>query len=158
MMKAETLFCQQGDRRRRQGLQRDQRRRRQREEPPRPALSAWLVPCRGGRPPGCRALAQRVHHPLSGGPAAPVRPRQARQGLCRERGAAEGDRRFRPPHRPGTPEDLASFAWLESARMRRDENNIPDMILRYQGLLQECRHPQRKPASRGELLDRLGHL
>jgi tetratricopeptide (TPR) repeat protein len=36
---------------------------------------------------------------------------------------------------PGTPEDLASFAWLESARMRRDEKNFPDMILRYQGLL-----------------------
>jgi tetratricopeptide (TPR) repeat protein len=36
---------------------------------------------------------------------------------------------------PGTPADLASFAWLESARMRRGENNIPDMIARYQGLL-----------------------
>jgi tetratricopeptide (TPR) repeat protein len=36
---------------------------------------------------------------------------------------------------PGAPEDLASFAWLESARMRRGENNIPDMIARYQGLL-----------------------
>jgi tetratricopeptide (TPR) repeat protein len=36
----------------------------------------------------------------------------------------------------GMPEDLASFAWLESARMRRGENNIPDMIARYQGLLQ----------------------
>jgi TolA-binding protein len=35
----------------------------------------------------------------------------------------------------GSPEDLASFAWLESARMRRAENNIPDMIARYQGLL-----------------------
>jgi len=35
----------------------------------------------------------------------------------------------------GMPEDLASFAWLESARMRRAENNIPDMITRYQGLL-----------------------
>ncbi len=35
----------------------------------------------------------------------------------------------------GTPEDLASFAWLESARMRRGEGNIPDMIARYQGLL-----------------------
>ena len=36
---------------------------------------------------------------------------------------------------PGSPEDLASFAWLESARLRRAENNIPDMIARYQGLL-----------------------
>ena len=35
-----------------------------------------------------------------------------------------------------SPEDLASYAWLESARMRRAENNIPDMISRYQGLLQ----------------------
>lgn len=36
---------------------------------------------------------------------------------------------------PGAPEDLCSFAWLESARMRRGESNIPDMIARYQGLL-----------------------
>ena len=36
---------------------------------------------------------------------------------------------------PGSSEDLASFAWLESARLRRGENNIPDMIARYQGLL-----------------------
>ncbi len=36
---------------------------------------------------------------------------------------------------PGTPEDLQSYAWLESARMRRGESNIPDMIARYQGLL-----------------------
>jgi tetratricopeptide (TPR) repeat protein len=35
----------------------------------------------------------------------------------------------------GTPEDLQSYAWLESARMRRGESNIPDMIARYQGLL-----------------------
>ncbi|MCX6866344.1 MAG: tetratricopeptide repeat protein [Verrucomicrobia bacterium] len=35
----------------------------------------------------------------------------------------------------GSPEDLASFAWLESARMRRGENNFADMIARYQGLL-----------------------
>ncbi len=35
----------------------------------------------------------------------------------------------------GSPADLASFAWLESARMRRGENNIADMIVRYQGLL-----------------------
>ena len=36
---------------------------------------------------------------------------------------------------PGTPEDLQSYAWLESARMRRGEDNIQDMIVRYQGLL-----------------------
>jgi tetratricopeptide (TPR) repeat protein len=36
---------------------------------------------------------------------------------------------------PGTPEDLSSFAWLESARMRKAEGNLPDMIARYQGLL-----------------------
>lgn len=36
----------------------------------------------------------------------------------------------------GAPADLASFAWLESARMRRGESNFPDMIARYQGLLQ----------------------
>ena len=35
----------------------------------------------------------------------------------------------------GAPADLASFAWLESARLRRSESNIPDMIARYQGLL-----------------------
>ncbi len=35
----------------------------------------------------------------------------------------------------GMPEDLSSFAWLESARLRRSENNIPEMIARYQGLL-----------------------
>ncbi|MGL4399244.1 MAG: tetratricopeptide repeat protein [Luteolibacter sp.] len=38
-----------------------------------------------------------------------------------------------------TPDDLASFAWLESARLRRAESNIPDMILRYQGLLKNVR-------------------
>lgn len=35
----------------------------------------------------------------------------------------------------GSPADLVSYAWLESARMRRGENNIGDMIARYQGLL-----------------------
>lgn len=35
----------------------------------------------------------------------------------------------------GMPIDLTSFAWLESARLRRTEGNIPDMIVRYQGLL-----------------------
>ncbi len=38
-----------------------------------------------------------------------------------------------------TPDDLASFAWLESARLRRAEGNIPDMIVRYQGLLKNVR-------------------
>lgn len=37
------------------------------------------------------------------------------------------------------PEDLASFAWLESARLRRTEGNIPDMIVRYQGLLKNVK-------------------
>jgi TolA-binding protein len=41
---------------------------------------------------------------------------------------------------PDTPEDLASFAWLESARLRRAESNIPDMIVRYQGLLKNVRN------------------
>ncbi|MCX6875333.1 MAG: tetratricopeptide repeat protein [Verrucomicrobia bacterium] len=36
---------------------------------------------------------------------------------------------------PGTPADLTSFAWLESARLRRSEGKLPDMIVRYQGLL-----------------------
>ena len=40
----------------------------------------------------------------------------------------------------GMPEDLASFAWLESARMRRSESNIVDMIVRYQGLLQNVKN------------------
>lgn len=35
--------------------------------------------------------------------------------------------------------DLKSFAWLESARMRRAESNISDMIVRYQGLLQNTK-------------------
>lgn len=36
---------------------------------------------------------------------------------------------------PGTPAELSSFAWLESARLRRTEANLPDMITRYRGLL-----------------------
>lgn len=32
-------------------------------------------------------------------------------------------------------ENFASYAWLESARLRRSQSNIPDMIVRYQGLL-----------------------
>ncbi|MEI6603935.1 MAG: tetratricopeptide repeat protein [Verrucomicrobiota bacterium] len=35
----------------------------------------------------------------------------------------------------GTPAALTSFAWLESARMRRSEGNLADMIVRYKGLL-----------------------
>ena len=38
-----------------------------------------------------------------------------------------------------TPEDLRSYAWLESARMRHSEGNIPDMIVRYQGLLKNAK-------------------
>ena len=37
------------------------------------------------------------------------------------------------------PEDLASFAWLESARLRRSEQNFADMITRYQGLLKNIK-------------------
>ena len=33
------------------------------------------------------------------------------------------------------PADLSSIAWLESARVRREEGNIENMILRYKGLL-----------------------
>jgi tetratricopeptide (TPR) repeat protein len=40
---------------------------------------------------------------------------------------------------PGIPEELASFAWLESAHLRRTEGNIPDMIARYQGLLKSIK-------------------
>lgn len=36
---------------------------------------------------------------------------------------------------PGMPADLTSFAWLESARLRRTEGNLADMIIRYQALL-----------------------
>ncbi len=36
--------------------------------------------------------------------------------------------------REDSPE-LTTFGWLESARMRRDEGNLPDMITRYRGLL-----------------------
>jgi len=35
----------------------------------------------------------------------------------------------------GSDADLTSFAWLESARMRRAEGNLADMIVRYKGLL-----------------------
>jgi len=37
------------------------------------------------------------------------------------------------------PDDLASFAWLESARLRRAEGNVTDMIARYQGLLKDMK-------------------
>ena len=39
----------------------------------------------------------------------------------------------------GSPEDLISYAWAESARMRRAEGNFADMIVRYQGLLQNVK-------------------
>jgi tetratricopeptide (TPR) repeat protein len=40
----------------------------------------------------------------------------------------------------GIPEDLNSIGWLESARLRRAESNIPDMIVRYQGLLKNVKN------------------
>ncbi len=40
---------------------------------------------------------------------------------------------------PGVPEDLASFAWLESAHLRRTEGNNADMIIRYKGLLESIK-------------------
>ena len=39
----------------------------------------------------------------------------------------------------GTPADLVSFAWLESAHLRRAEGNFPDMIARYQSLLENAK-------------------
>jgi tetratricopeptide (TPR) repeat protein len=38
-------------------------------------------------------------------------------------------------HNSSTPKELASLAWLESSRLSRKENNIPEMLGRYQGLL-----------------------
>jgi tetratricopeptide (TPR) repeat protein len=35
----------------------------------------------------------------------------------------------------GMPDDLSAAAWIESARLRRTEDNVPDMIARYKGLL-----------------------
>lgn len=40
---------------------------------------------------------------------------------------------------PTTAPDLASFAWLESARLRRTEGKLQDMIARYQGLLENVK-------------------
>lgn len=39
----------------------------------------------------------------------------------------------------GKPEELVSLAWLESARLRRAENNLEDMMIRYQGLLRDVK-------------------
>lgn len=36
---------------------------------------------------------------------------------------------------PGSADEFVSYAWLESARLRRSENQLPDMIARYRGLL-----------------------
>lgn len=36
---------------------------------------------------------------------------------------------------PSTPKDLLGFAWLESARLRRAENDVPEMMARYHGVL-----------------------
>lgn len=38
------------------------------------------------------------------------------------------------------PEDLASLAWLESARTRRKEGNIENMLVRYKGLLSNVKN------------------
>ncbi|MGA0853766.1 MAG: tetratricopeptide repeat protein, partial [Luteolibacter sp.] len=38
-------------------------------------------------------------------------------------------------NKPSTPKELISLAWLESARLSRKENNIAEMMNRYQGLL-----------------------
>jgi tetratricopeptide (TPR) repeat protein len=35
------------------------------------------------------------------------------------------------------PDDLASLAWLESARTRRKEGNVENMVIRYKGLLEK---------------------
>lgn len=35
------------------------------------------------------------------------------------------------------PDDLAALAWLESARTRRKEGDIPNMVVRYKGLLEK---------------------
>lgn len=43
--------------------------------------------------------------------------------------------RLTSPDAKNVPSDLVAFAWLESARMRRSEGNVEDMVLRYQGLL-----------------------
>ena len=99
MMKAETLFSNKETAAAAKVYSEINASARQREKPPGPALSARLVPFRSRRRPGRDPLAQRVHHPLSGGPARALRPRQARQGLRRKRRTAEGHRRFRPPHR-----------------------------------------------------------
>ena len=95
----------------------------------------WCL-VRSGRPPGRHPLAHRVHHPLSRGlrafpPPSPNAPRPMSRARSRRKPSPIST--ASPP--PGTPDDLASFAWLESARMRRGESNIPDMIVRYQGLL-----------------------
>ena len=37
------------------------------------------------------------------------------------------------------PADLRSFAWLESARLRRTEGNLQDMIVRYKALLENVK-------------------
>ena len=41
--------------------------------------------------------------------------------------------------RPGTPAELVAHAWLESARLRRAEGNLKEMIARYQSLLEQVK-------------------
>jgi tetratricopeptide (TPR) repeat protein len=44
----------------------------------------------------------------------------------------------------GMPPDLVSFAWLESARLRRSEGNFADMIARYRNLLDQSKNLSEK--------------
>ncbi len=56
--------------------------------------------------------------------------------------------------RDGIPEDLALVGWSESARLRSSEQNFPDMILRYQGLLKNIKNLS--PNLQGEANYRIG--
>lgn len=46
--------------------------------------------------------------------------------------------------KPGTPKELLAYGWLESARLYRSENKIPEMIARYKGLLENAAGIDRK--------------
>ena len=129
-------FLEQGSGRRRQGLQRNQRHLGQREKPPGPALSARLVP----RPRRATPREPSAHSASSSAviPRTPRVPSALAKRAKAYAESAEPQKAIADFDRltaPGHPADLTSFAWLESARMRRGESNIPDMITRYQGLL-----------------------
>lgn len=47
----------------------------------------------------------------------------------------------------GEPADMVTLAWLESARLRRGAKQIEDMIVRYQGLLDEVKDLEPKLAA-----------